>query len=177
MIETQEAIRQARGLLGTPYGQMDCIGLMIRIIRRAEGGRASYRVAGTNSLWKSYTMSPKYRDLTWRQEGIAGAGAGMLAFKRRGTDVCHVGLVTDSGTVIHSSSAKGKVVETPLDETWALLAIHRDIEAQTKADTPGEQQKTEQEEPQDGMQPVIIDDEGNCFRPMGGWRVCFGSAD
>ncbi len=53
----------------------------------------------------------------------------MLAFKARGTDVHHVGLVTGEGTVVHSSSAQqGRgVVETPLSpaEGWTHLGKHR----------------------------------------------------
>ena len=130
MVKTMDAIRTARALIGTPYSELDCIGLIVRVIRTAPGGVGAYRTAGTNTLWKSAEASAKYRDLTWRQEGIAGAQAGMLAFKRRGTDVHHVGLVTGDGTVIHSSSAKGCVVETKLDDTWQLLAVHRYIEVQ-----------------------------------------------
>ena len=129
MVKTMDAIRTARSLLGTPYSEIDCIGLIVRVIRTSPGGVGAYRTAGTNTLWKSAEASAKYRDLTWRQEGIAGAQAGMLAFKRRGTDVHHVGLVTGDGTVIHSSSAAGKVVETKLDASWHLLAVHRYIEA------------------------------------------------
>lgn len=130
MVKTMDAIRTARSLLGTPYSTLDCISLIVRVIRTTPGGKADYRTAGTNTLWRSAEASAKYRDLTWRQEGISGALAGMLAFKRRGTDVHHVGLVTGDGTVIHSSSAAGKVVETKLDDTWQLLAAHRYIEAQ-----------------------------------------------
>ena len=130
MVKTMDAIRTARSLLGTPYSEIDCIGLIVRVIRTSPGGVGAYRTAGTNTLWRSAEASAKYRDLTWRQEGIAGAQAGMLAFKSRGTDVHHVGLVTGDGTVIHSSSAAGKVVETKLDESWQLLAVHRYIEAQ-----------------------------------------------
>lgn len=130
MVKTIDAIRTARSLLGTPYSVIDCIGLIVRVIRTAPGGVGAYRTAGTNTLWKSVEASAKYRDLTWRQEGIVGAQAGMLAFKRRGTDVHHVGLVTGEGTVIHSSSVAGMVVETKLDDTWQLLAVHRYIEAQ-----------------------------------------------
>ena len=54
----------------------------------------------------------------------------MLAFKRVGTDVHHVGLVTGDGTVIHSSSTAGKVVETALNGSWQLLGVHRYIEAE-----------------------------------------------
>ena len=130
MVKTMDAIRTARSLLGTPYSEIDCIGLIVRVIRTSPGGVGAYRTAGTNTLWRSAKASAKYRDLTWRQEGIAGAQAGMLAFKRRGTDVHHVGLVTERGTVIHSSSAEGCVVETKLDGSWQLLAVHRYIEAQ-----------------------------------------------
>ena len=129
MVKTMDAIRTARSLLGTPYSEIDCIGLIVRVIRTSPGGVGAYRTAGTNTLWRSAEASAKYRDLTWRQEGLTGAQAGMLAFKRRGTDVHHVGLVTGDGTVIHSSSAAGKVVETKLDESWNLLAVHRYIEA------------------------------------------------
>lgn len=130
MVKTMDAIRTARSLLGTPYSEIDCIGLIVRVIRTSPGGVGAYRTAGTNTLWRSAEASAKYCDLTWRQEGISGAQAGMLAFKRRGTDVHHVGLVTGDGTVIHSSSAAGKVVETKLDDTWKLLAAHRYIEVQ-----------------------------------------------
>ena len=130
MIKTQDAIRLARSMIGMPYSRVDCIGLIKWIIRQAPGCVPGYTTAGTNSLWKSYDMSAKYRDLTWRQEGIDGARAGMLAFKRSGNNVHHVGLVTGDGTVIHSSSAAGKVVETKLDASWQLLAVHRYIEVQ-----------------------------------------------
>lgn len=192
MIETDEAIRTARSLLGTPYAQMDCIALIVRIIRTAKGGRPGYRTAGTNSLWKSAEMSAKYRDLTRRQEGIAGARPGMLAFKRRGADVHHVGLVAGGGdagspdgsglTVIHSSSARGEVVETALDSSWALLAVHRDIAVQE--DTAGSRESApvtadggEAAHGEESVRTTIIDDEGNRFEPVGGWRVIFGSID
>lgn len=128
MIKWQDAVQSARALIGTPYAQLDCINLIKRIIRTAPGGVPGYTTAGTNTLWKSYSASAKYRDLTWTHEGIAGARAGMLVFKRSGENVHHVGLVTGDGTVIHSSSAKGKVVETALDGSWQLLAVHRYID-------------------------------------------------
>lgn len=129
MIRAEDAIRTARSLIGTPYKELDCIGLIVRVIRTSPGGVGAYRTAGTNTLWRSADASAKYRDLTWRQEGITGAQTGMLSFKRRSTDVHHCGLVTGDGTVIHSSSAAGMVVETALDASWKLLAIHRYIEA------------------------------------------------
>lgn len=163
MITAQEAIRTARSLIGTPYKEMDCINLIKQVIRKSTGGVSAYTTAGTNSLWKSYAMSAKYRDLVWRQEGIADARGGMLAFKKKGDDVHHVGLVTADQTVIHSSSEKGCVVETALDGTWDLLAKHRYI-------------GVEEAQMQD-VSVTIIDDGGNSFHPQGGWRVLIGGID
>lgn len=139
MIKAQDAIAAARALLGTPYAEIDCIGLIVRVIRTSPGGVPDYRTAGTNTLWRSATASAKYRDLTYTQEGTSGALAGMLAFKRSRADVNHVGLVTGEGTVIHSSSVFGFVVETVLDGGWELLGVHRYIEAAASAaDVEGE---------------------------------------
>lgn len=136
-IKADNAVRTGRLLIGTPYSELDCINLIKKIIRSSFGGVKDYTTAGTNALWDSYNASAKYKDLTWRQEGIAGARAGMLAFKRNGSDVHHVGLVTGEGTVLHSSSVSGRgVVETPLSasEGWNLLAIHRHIKVKEDAD-------------------------------------------
>ena len=130
MIKTSEAIRAARELIGTPYSELDCINLIKKIIRTAPGGDKNYTTAGTNDLWNSDSKSAKYRDLTWKQEGISGAKAGMLAFMGVGTgDVNHTGLVTERGTVIHSSKSRGGVVETALTEKngWNGLGAHRMI--------------------------------------------------
>lgn len=135
MIKARDAIATARALLGTPYSEIDCINLIKRVIRTAPGGVAGYTTAGTNTLWKSYDASGKYRDLTWRQESTDGATAGMLAFKASGSDVHHVGIVTGEGTVIHSSSASGKVVETALDGSWDLLGVHRYIEIEQETES------------------------------------------
>lgn len=128
MIKAQDAIEAARALIGTPYATLDCIGLIVRVIRTAPGGDPTYRCQGTNWLWRSVSNSPKYRDLTRQIVGVRDAQAGMLAFKRSGANVHHVGLVTGEGTVIHSSSARGQVVETALDVSWHLLGVHRMIE-------------------------------------------------
>lgn len=131
MIAVKDAVNTARSMLGTPYGEMDCIALIVQIIRRSPGGVADYRCQGTNWLWDSVGNSGKYRHLTSRQEGIGGIRAGMLVFKRYGLeDEGHVGLVTGSGTVIHASSVFGEVVETPLNASqgWDLAGVHRYIE-------------------------------------------------
>jgi len=130
VIRAEDAVACARGFLGTPYAEMDCIRLIVMVVRRSAGGDPACRCEGTNWLWRSLGSSRKYRHIVWRQEGTEGARAGMLAFKRRGGDVHHVGLVTEKGTVIHASSAEGCVVETALDGSWHLLAQHRNIAVQ-----------------------------------------------
>lgn len=130
MIRAEEAIRAARVLIGTPYSELDCINLIKKVIRTCAGGDKRYTTAGTNELWNSFDSAPKYRHLIWRQSGISGAKAGMLAFMGVGTgDVNHTGLVTERGTVIHSSKSRGGVVETALMEKagWNGLGVHRMI--------------------------------------------------
>ena len=131
MIAADEAIRTARELVGTPYSELDCINLIKKVIRTSTGGDSKYTTAGTNDLWNSDGNAAKYRDLTWKQAGLSGAKPGMLAFVGVGTgDVSHVGLVTECGTVIHSSKSRGGVVETEITSksTWNGLGIHRMIE-------------------------------------------------
>ena len=131
MIHAEEAIRAARGLIGTSYETLDCINLIKKVIRTCAGGDKRYTTAGTNELWNSFDSAPKYRHLIWRQAGISGAKAGMLAFMGVGTgDVSHTGLVTERGTIIHSSKSRGGVVETALTEKngWNGLGVHRMIE-------------------------------------------------
>lgn len=130
MIKAEHAIETARSLLGTPYGEMDCIALIRAVIRQSPGGVRDYRCEGTNWLWDSVNNSGKYRHLTERHEGIGHISAGALAFKRYGAEnEDHVGIATGDGTVIHSSSVYGRVVETPLtkEQGWDCWGIHRHI--------------------------------------------------
>ena len=130
MITSDTAIRAARGLIGTAYSELDCINLIKKVIRTCAGGDKRYTTAGTNALWDSDGKRGRYRDLTWKQAGISGAKPGMLAFMGVGTgDVSHTGLVTERGTVLHSSKSRGEVVETELTEKrgWNGLGKHRMI--------------------------------------------------
>lgn len=141
MIQAEEAIRVARGLIGTAYSELDCINLVKKVIRTAPGGDKRYTTAGTNALWDSDSKCGRYRDLTWKQTGISGAKSGMLAFMGVGTgDVNHTGLVTEQGTVIHSSKSRGGVVETELTEKrgWNGLGVHRMIAVQDDSEEGGE---------------------------------------
>ena len=147
MIQAEEAIRAARGLIGTAYSELDCINLIKKVIRTAPGGDKRYTTAGTNELWNSFDSAPKYRHLTWRQSGISGAKPGMLAFMGVGTgDVSHTGLVTEQGTVIHSSKSRGGVVETALTAKagWNGLGVHRMIAVgEVDGDKSADEEQTE----------------------------------
>lgn len=141
MIDATTAIRTARGLLGTSYDELDCINLIKKVIRTAPGGDKRYTTAGTNELWNSFDSVPKYRHLIWRQTGISGAKPGMLAFMGVGTgDVNHTGLVTECGTVIHSSKSRGGVVETEITDKslWNGLGKHRMIAVCDDSEEGGE---------------------------------------
>ena len=149
MIQAEEAIRAARGLIGTAYSELDCINLVKKVIRTAPGGDKRYTTAGTNELWNSFDSVPKYRHLIWRQAGISGAKPGMLAFMGVGTgDVNHVGLVTERGTIIHSSKSRGGVVETELSAKagWNGLGIHRMIVAEGGGDKSAGSEQAESAE-------------------------------
>ena len=174
MIRAYDAIQTARALLGTPYCEMDCIRLIVMVIRRSSGGRPDYRCEGTNWLWQSMDNASKYRHLTWRQSGTHGAKAGMLAFKQDGADVHHVGLVTECGTVIHSSSVKGRVVETALDDTWRLLAMHRDIqceEAESSLTEEPEDTYIETREQTQAFTSLVREEDGASILLAGRWRM------
>ena len=140
MIQAEEAIRAARGLIGTAYSELDCINLIKKVIRTGAGGDRHYTTAGTNALWDSDGKRGRYRDLTWKQAGISGAKPGMLAFMGVGTgDVNHVGLVTERGTIIHSSKSRGGVVETALTAKagWNGLGVHRMIAVEYSGEKVG----------------------------------------
>ena len=147
MIQAEEAIRAARGLIGTAYSELDCINLVKKVIRTSAGGDKRYTTAGTNELWNSFDSAPKYRHLIWRQAGISGAKPGMLAFMGVGTgDVSHTGLVTEQGTVIHSSKSRGGVVETALSAKagWNGLGVHRMIAVgEVDGDKSADEEQTE----------------------------------
>ncbi len=147
MIQAEEAIRVARGLIGTAYSELDCINLVKKVIRTAPGGDKRYTTAGTNALWDSDSKRGKYRDLTWKQAGISGAKPGMLTFMGVGTgDVNHTGLVTECGTVLHSSKSRGCVVETALTAKagWNGLGVHRMIAVgEVDGDQSADEEQTE----------------------------------
>lgn len=172
-IKYNNALHTARSMLGTPYSEIDCIRLIVMIIRRTPGGDPSYRCEGTNWLWRSAENAKKYRHLEWTQDGIENARGGMLAFKRDGDDIHHVGFVTHEGTVIHSSSGKGMVVETPLDGTWHLLAGHRDLMIDDKPMTVDMETDVASGATQEDVNAYtsLVRDDGATIMLAGRWRI------
>ena len=174
-IKYNNALRTARSMLGKPYSEIDCIRLIVMIIRKSPGGDTSYRCEGTNWLWRSAENAKKYRHIEWRQDGIENARGGMLAFKQEGDDIHHVGFVTNEGTVIHSSSIYGMVVETLLDGSWQLLAGHRDLEIDGKpmtTDIEPEAEVPEADAPENvNAFTSLVRDDGTSIMLAGRWRV------
>ena len=97
--------------------------------RTAASGEKICTAAARDDPGSRDSKRTNYRGLMWDQEGITGAKAGMLAFMVGTGDVNHTGLVTECGTVIHSSKSRECVVETELTEKngWNGLGKHRMI--------------------------------------------------
>ena len=140
MIQAEEAIRAARGLIGTSVQKRWTASTSSRRSSApAPGGDKRYTTAGTNALWDSDSKCGRYRDLTWKQAGISGAKPGMLAFMGVGTgDVSHTGLVTEQGTVIHSKQEPGRRGRNRADGEgrggtgWACIATSMSGEKPTR---------------------------------------------
>lgn len=122
-MDNLEFVNNARELIGLSYSNCDCIG----VVRNA----ANIRCSGTNWLWRSYTMSAKYKYLSERTIGHVHLPVfpGTLVFKIDFDDVpagysdkpdCyHVGIVGSNGkTVIHSSPKTGVREEELRPDEW-----------------------------------------------------------
>lgn len=76
MITNEKFCQNVLSMLGQPYSQTDCIGL----VRKAAG----IRCQGTNWLWRSYNSSGKYKYLIQRMERAPTTTEirnGMLVFR------------------------------------------------------------------------------------------------
>lgn len=110
-MENKRFCENVLALIGQPYSQTDCIG----VVRKAAG----IRCQGTNWLWRSYNNSGKYRYLTERMERpprLNEIKNGMLVFRIKWDQIpkgyddkpnCHhVGVIID-GYVIQSNESTG----------------------------------------------------------------------
>ena len=115
----EEFCKNVLSLIGQPYSQTDCIG----VVRKA----ANIRCQGTNWLWRSFTASGKYKYLSERNKtapAVENAINGTLVFRIKWGEIpsgytdkpnCyHVGVLID-GNVIQSNPSTGvcKSIYTP----------------------------------------------------------------
>lgn len=118
----EEFCENVLSLIGQPYTQTDCIG----VVRKA----AKIRCQGTNWLWRSYTASGKYKYLVERDKSIPAvqnAINGTLVFRIKWGEVppgytdkpnCyHVGVIID-GDVIQSNPSTGVYRSAYIPSKW-----------------------------------------------------------
>ncbi|MGN0995695.1 MAG: hypothetical protein ACI4PG_02190 [Candidatus Ventricola sp.] len=148
MTNGKRAAAWARAQIGTPYEQMDCIGLIVQAIRSAEGASGeslAYRCGGTNELWRSLNASGKYRYITRRVTmesaqalGLVKPGA-LLCIWEAGHndkygddegDCSHMGMVVgdEDCEVVHASKSLGRVAASTLANGWTHVLTHRLID-------------------------------------------------
>lgn len=110
-MENKRFCENVLSLIGQPYSQTDCIG----VVRKAAG----IRCQGTNWLWRSYTTRGKYQYLIERMERpprLSELKNGLLVFRIKWDQIpkgytdrpnCHhVGVIVD-GFVIQSNESAG----------------------------------------------------------------------
>jgi cell wall-associated NlpC family hydrolase len=95
----QAIVEQARNWIGTPYGAYgaDCSGFTSLVYQEF----GAYLPDSPASQY--YSGVPSY-----------GEAGDLVFFDEHGYGISHVGIATGHGTVIHSSTYYGAVVETPI---------------------------------------------------------------
>ena len=154
MTNGKRAAAWAKAQIGTPYAQMDCIGLIVQAIRQAEGAQGeslSYRCGGTNELWRSLNASGKYRYITRRVTlesarslGLIRPGALVVIWEAGHSDkygddegdCSHIGMVVgdEDCEVVHSSKSRGCVAASTLANGWTHVLTHRLIDLELEED-------------------------------------------
>lgn len=157
MTNGKRAAAWARAQIGTPYAQMDCIGLIVQAIRKAEGASGeslAYRCGGTNELWRSLNASGKYRYITRRVTiesakalGLLKPGALVVIWEAGHSDkydddegdCSHIGMVVgdEDCEVVHSSKSRGCVAASTLENGWTHVLTHRLIDLELADETDG----------------------------------------
>lgn len=137
-----EFIANAEALIGEPYSEIDCIGL----VRAA----AHIRCQGTNWLWRSYNSRGKYQYLTARMERPpltkAEMRKGLLLFRvdwdkipKGYTDKpdCHHVAILTGKYVIQSNVGKGVYRELYDQHKWDACGWLKQItESESEQDDP-----------------------------------------
>lgn len=112
MVKAADLVKQAinGGYIGLPYANIDCQGLVERILRDAG---FSYNWRGSNHMWRE-ALSERHEEKP--DPDKVPAGAWVFTLKHDGTEVRrgyhdnlgaakHVGLYLGHNTVIHSTSS------------------------------------------------------------------------
>jgi hypothetical protein len=118
---------RARALVGTrfrPQGRsvhgMDCVGLALAVFGLEEGCvRSNYRLRGQHEREMRETLGTLFRRVPRTQ-----LRAGDLMLLETGEAQLHVAVRTDRGFV-HAHAGIRRVVETPGEPRWGLLAVYR----------------------------------------------------
>lgn len=140
MISNEAFCNKVIAMIGQPYTETDCIG----VVRKAAG----IRCQGTNWLWRSYTSSGKYRYLTERMERAPTDREiknGMLVFRihfdkiPKGysdtPDCHHVGVIVGSD-VIQSNPNTGVARKVYKPSEWDGCGWLKFVEKPTSDETP-----------------------------------------
>lgn len=130
-MDSKTFCENAVALIGLPYSNCDCIG----VVRRAAG----IRCQGTNWLWRSYTSSGKYQFLTERYDNPPLKGRtidGTLVFRIKWNETpsgysdkpnCHhVGILYGSD-VIQSQEGKGVYRKEYNPKEWDAMGWLKQI--------------------------------------------------
>lgn len=122
MIDGRDAVETAKRYIGTPYEEMDCNGLIINIIRNSPNGNKTYRCAGTNWLFQSFSNRGKYQYITTRDKiavdySNCGIGSIVLKYNEKTGDCSHCGIYAGNGVVIHSPQPGKRVCETTIEKS------------------------------------------------------------
>jgi murein DD-endopeptidase / murein LD-carboxypeptidase len=123
-----EVVARARGLVGVaflPQGRdatrgLDCAGVAIGAFGLARHAfKRDYRLRGDHRDELESALLPHFR----RVSRCAARPGDLLLFKVRG-DQLHMAILTDCGFV-HADARLRRVVETPGQAHWPLLAAYR----------------------------------------------------
>lgn len=127
-----ELAENALELLGEPYNNVDCIG----VVRLS----AHIKCQGTNWLWRSFNYSKKYRYLVTRSDiapNVKQIQDGLLVFRINWNTIpngyqdrpnCHhVGIIYQND-VIQSNSGKGVYRSLYNPTNWNACGFLKDIE-------------------------------------------------
>ena len=124
---TIDYAERARALVGTrfrPQGRdchgLDCAGLaIVAFALPPDGFRRDYRLRGNHERELATVLKPNFRRVPSAQRR-----RGDLMVLEVASDQLHLAVRTDAGFV-HADAKLGKVVETPGEPRWPIIAVHR----------------------------------------------------